>query len=83
VTDPKTGIVDLDTIDQPHEADQSRGARLEIGPELIDMIEMIDDLETLREIVQKTADRLLGRQETLSEGLIVTKTIILSTKSAA
>jgi hypothetical protein len=83
VTDPKTGIVDLDTIDQPHEADQNRGARLETGPELIDMIEMIDDLETLREIVRKTADRLLGRQETLSEGLIVTKTIILSTKSAA
>jgi hypothetical protein len=83
VTDPKTGIVDPDTVDQPHVADQNQGARLETGPGLIDMIETIDDLETLREIVRKTADRLLGQQKTSSEGLIVIKTIILNTKSAA
>jgi hypothetical protein len=83
VTDPETGIVDPDTVDQPHVADQNQGVRLETGPELIDMIETIDDLETLREIVRKTADRLLGQQKTSSEGLIVIKTIILNTKSAA
>jgi hypothetical protein len=83
VTDPKIGIVDLDTIDQPHVADQNLGARLETGPGLIDMIEMIDDLEPLREIVRQTADLPLGQQEKLSEGLIVTKTMILNTKSAA